>query len=258
MSTRPHGAPKFRLPTIEDFTASLGLGLRDFMSVPLVDLFFASFFVISGLFMAWITYLTGQTFWMILLVMGFPLVGTLSALGFYETSRRRQQGADIRFGSIVAHVWDQKGGQLPWLAAIIVVIFMFWFFLGHMIFALFLGLSPMTNVSTSLEVFVEPDGLMMLGFGTVVGGVFAVLIFSVSVLGIPMLLDRDVDFVTAMLRSVSAVQASPMLFLLWGLMIGVITLMSMVPFFLGLFVTMPVLGHATWHLYHRLLVDTET
>ena len=99
---------------------------------------------------------------------------------------------------------------------------------------------------------------MMLGFGTLVGGVFALLIFSISVLGIPMLLDRDIDFITAMLRSVSAVQASPMLFLLWGLLIGVVTLLSMVPLFLGLFVTMPVLGHATWHLYHRLLVEPDT
>lgn len=231
------------------------MGLQDFIAFPMVDFFFASFFVLAGLFMMWITYLTGQTFWMILLVMGFPLIGTLAAIGFYETSRLRQNQEPVHFGSVVAHVWDEKGGQLPWLAAIIVVIFMFWFFLGHMIFALFLGLSPMTNVSTSLDVFFKPDGLMMLGFGTIVGGAFALLIFAISVLGIPMLLDRDVDFITAMLRSASTVLASPMLFLGWGLLIGLVTMLAMVPLFLGLFIAMPVLGHATWHLYQRLLVD---
>tara|TARA_R110002110_G_scaffold18457_15_gene77355 strand:+ start:426 stop:776 length:351 start_codon:yes stop_codon:yes gene_type:complete len=113
----------------------------------------------------------------------------------------------------------------------------------------------MTNVSTSLDVFFKPDGLMMLGFGTIVGGAFALLIFAISVLGIPMLLDRDVDFITAMLRSASTVLASPMLFLGWGLLIGLVTMLAMVPLFLGLFIAMPVLGHATWHLYQRLLVD---
>lgn len=104
------------------------MGLQDFIAFPMVDFFFASFFVLAGLFMMWITHLTGQTFWMILLVMGFPLIGTLAAIGFYETSRLRQNQEPVHFGSVVAHVWDEKGGQLPWLAAIIVVIFMFWFF----------------------------------------------------------------------------------------------------------------------------------
>lgn len=252
MTTPPIQAPTPRPLTLADISASISMGLKDFLATPLIDLFFASFFVLAGMIMAWITYITGTTFWLVLAVLGFPLVGTLAALGFYETSRRRAAGQTIRFSEIAGLVWSQKNGQLPWLATIIVVLFLFWFFLGHMIFALFLGLSPMTNVSTSLDVFLTADGLMMLAFGTAIGAVFAVLIFSLSVLGIPMLLDRDVDFITAMLRSMAAVRDNPVIYLFWGLVIAIVTLGAMIPFFLGLFVAMPVLGHATWHLYKRV------
>jgi uncharacterized membrane protein len=252
MENRPTGAPALRPPTLADFRQSLIAGLRDFRSAPLTDLFFASFFVLAGLLMGWVTYVTGQTFWLVLAVMGFPLVGALAALGFYEVSRRHTAGQPAPLRDVMRVVWDSRRGQLPWLAAIIIVTFLFWSFLGHMIFALFLGLTPMTNVSSSYQVFLTPEGLSMLGFGTVVGALFSLLVFSISVLGMPMLLDRDVDFVTAMLRSISGVRAAPVLFILWGVFIAASTLAAMVPVFLGLFLVMPVLGHATWHLYRAV------
>ena len=224
--------------------------------MPGAGLAFASFFVITGLLMAWVTYATGHTFWLILAVMGFPLVGTLAAVGFYELSIRRAEGGDTGFGAVFADVWALRSGQLPWLSAIIIVTFLFWFFLGHMIFALFMGLSPMTQVSSSLQIFLTPEGLSMLGFGSVVGAVFALFVFAISVLGMPMLLDRDVDFVTALLRSIAAVQATPLLYIAWGIFIALVTLLAMVPAFLGLFIAMPVLGHATWHLY-RLVAERD-
>ena len=252
MTQRPNSVPDIRPLTISDLRKSLALGVRDFAATPLIDVFFAVFFVVTGLIMAWVTYETETTFWLVLAVLGFPLIGGLAALGFYETSRRRMQGEPLRLWEIAGVAWSHRSGQLPWLAIIIVVVFLFWFFLGHMIFALFLGLAPMTNISSSLDVFLTTDGLTMLVFGTVVGAVFATLVFSISVLGMPMLLDRDVDFISAMLRSISAVVANPMIYLVWGLFIGIVTIASMVPMFLGLFITMPILGHATWHLYKQV------
>ncbi|MGB3178210.1 MAG: DUF2189 domain-containing protein [Albidovulum sp.] len=252
MNDRPLGAPAVTPPNFEDLKICLSLGVRDFLATPWIGLFFASFYVVVGLAMTWITYVTGQTFWLILSVLGFPLIGAFAALGLYETSRRRANDEPLTFPDILGVVLSHRHGQLPWLAVIIVVVFLFWFFLGHMIFALFLGLSPMTNVSTSLDVFLTNDGLVMIAVGTVVGAVFATLVFSMSVLGIPMLLDRDVDFVTAAICSMSAVKNQPMIYLLWGVFVGALTLIAMVPFFLGLFVVMPVLGHTTWHLYKRV------
>jgi uncharacterized membrane protein len=253
MTDQPTGAPTFRSPIGSDFSTVLRLGLQDFLSAPVLDLFFASFFVGTGLIMGWITYTTGQTFWLVLAALGFPLVGTLAAVGFYEISHRREGGETLGFTDVVGAVWSNTKGQLPWFATIIIVIFLFWFFLGHMIFALFLGLSPMTNVSSSLDVFLTSEGLTMIAFGTGVGAAFALLVFAISVLGMPMLVDRDVDFVTAMLSSIAAVSTQPGLYILWGAFLGLLTLISMLPLFLGLFITMPILGHATWHLYRRLI-----
>ena len=252
MTSQPIGAPNVRPLTFSDLTASLALGWRDFLATPLLGLFFASFYAGVGMIMTWITLQTGHTFWLILAVLGFPLIGAFAALGLYETSRRRSTGEPLNFRKITSVVWLHKNGQLPWLAVLIVVTFLFWFFLGHMIFALFLGLAPMTNILTSTDVFLSANGLMMLAFGTAVGTIFATVIFSISVLGLPMILDRDVDFVTALVKSIGAVIANPLIYLTWGAFIGIATILAMIPMFLGLFIVLPVLGHATWHLYKRV------
>ena len=251
MHNRPNGAPKLRPITVSDIFESLRAGLADFRAAPVPGLFFANFYVLGGLVMTWITYITGSTFWLVLAVMGFPLIGAFAALGLYETSRRRAASEPINLREIATVVWAHKGGQLPWLAVILVILFLFWFFLGHMIFALFLGLTPRTNVHTSTEVYFSGNGLKMLGFGTVIGAGFASLTFALSVLGMPMFLDRDVDFVTAMITSFKAVSAQPVIYLIWGIFIGIITLAAMIPAFLGLYVALPILGHATWHLYKQ-------
>lgn len=257
MDARPVGAPDLRAPTLDDFRASLRAGLSDFAALPGIGLMFASAYVFIGWGMAWITWRTGTTYWLVLATLGFPLIGAFAALGFYETSRRRMDGEPLILREIAGVVLSHRAGQLPWLAFIIMVTFLFWFFLGHMIFALFLGLSTMTNVSTSLEVFATPEGLSMLAFGSAVGAVFSTLIFSICVIGLPMLLDREVDFVTAMITSIGAVLESPVLYLAWGAFVGVVTLIAMIPAFLGLFIVLPVFGHASWHLYRRVTRPSE-
>ena len=248
----PIGAPNIRKLTLADLWACLALGLRDFRSAPFIGLCLASFFVGAGLFITLITYWTGQTFWLVLAVLSFPMVGTLAAVGFYEVSRQSAKDTTPTLSVIARLIWVSRSGQMPWLAAIVVLIVLFWFFLGHMIFALFLGLMPMTNVFTSLDVFFTFQGAMIMAVGTAVGAIFSGLVFALTIHGMPMLLDRDVDFITAMLRSMSAVIQSLPLYLAWGGFIAVVTLVSIIPFFLGLFLTMPILGHSSWHLYKCL------
>ena len=128
-------APITRKPTIADLGRALSLGAADFLRHPVQDMLFASLFVLAGFGMAFITYATGHTFWLILLVLGFPLIGTLAVVGFYEISRRSGAQAPVTLGVIWGAVWSKRSGQLPWLSVIIIVAFLFWFFLGHMIFA---------------------------------------------------------------------------------------------------------------------------
>jgi uncharacterized membrane protein len=123
-----------------------------------------------------------------------------------------------------------------------------------MIFALFMGLSVMRNVSTSYEVFLTPNGLTMIGVELGVGAILAFMLFSITVTSLPHLLEKEVDFVTAMLLSLQVVKENFLVMLVWAMLVAGLTFIAMLPLFLGLLVVMPVLGHATWHLYKRALV----
>jgi uncharacterized membrane protein len=243
------GAPRLGRIEASMFGTALRRGWADMKSAPLLALIFAGFYVLCGWALALITYATGTTFWLVLAVTAFPLLGPFAAVGFYDISRKRQTGEPIIMSEVMSVIFSQRSRQLPWVSAVMVVILLFWFFLGHMIFALFLGHMPMTNVSTSNEIYATTQGISMLAFGTAVGGAFAFVLYGISVFSLPMLLDREVDFVTAMITSFQAVLANLVPMLLWAALIVALTAVAFVPWFLGLFVVLPLLGHATWHLY---------
>ncbi|MGB8621304.1 MAG: DUF2189 domain-containing protein [Paracoccaceae bacterium] len=253
MSPPPSRVPEVQPLARADLGRALRQGWADFLAAPAYGLFFGGIYVLGGLAMLWVTRTTGQVYWLALAVFGFPLLGPFAAVGLYEVSRRLETGQALNWGGVLSAVWRQKDRQLPSICAIIVLIFLFWSFIGHMIFALFLGLSTMTNISTSYGVFLTPNGLMMLAVGSAVGGALATLIFAITVTGLPLLLDREIDFVTAMIVSVKSVTANPGAMLPWGALVALLLFAGMVPLFLGLLIVLPVLGHATWHLYRMAL-----
>ncbi len=255
---RAHGVPPLGAVELSMLGQALRLGLRDFMKKPIYGLGFALFYVLGGWAMTWLTMASGQSYWLTFAAIGFPLLGPFAAVGLYEVSMRLERGWDMDWPLIAGVVLRQSKRQLPSICAVIIIVFLFWFFLGHMIFALFLGLSVMTNVSSSLEVYFTANGLMMLGFGSVVGFLFALLLYMITVLSLPLLLDRELDFVTAMIASFQYVQNHFVVMLIWAALVAGLTFVAMIPGFLGLFVIFPVVGHASWHLYAQIKAAGST
>ena len=238
-------------PTI--ISEALKLGWADFRRAPGIGLAFAAVYVIGG----WALYLflavTDQIWWALPITVGFPLLGPFAAVGLYEVSRRLEIGEPLSWPAIFGVIFAQRERQFPVMAWLVLVFFLFWNFVAHMIFALFMGLEAMTNVSSSLEIYFTANGLLMLAIGTLVGAVLSTLLFTLMVVSLPLLLDKELDFVTAILVSIETVKASPVTMLGWGFQVAMLLFIGMVPGFLGLFVVLPVLGHASWHVYRRVV-----
>lgn len=238
---------------MSDLSAALQGGWHDFRRAPGYGLAFALIYVVGGWLIWGALRLHGQFWWTIPATAGFPILGPFIACGFYEISRRIEAGEVLTPAAVFGVILRQKDRQIPSMAAVIVIFFLFWNFLSHMVFALFLGTATLTSVTSSLAVFATPAGMAMLVVGTAVGAVFSVVLFAISVVSLPLLLDREVDFVTAMITSVRTVTAAPVVMLGWGALIAVAMFVAMLPGFLGLFVVLPLFGHASWHLYRRII-----
>ncbi|GAB4383464.1 DUF2189 domain-containing protein [Albidovulum sp.] len=248
----PDPLPAIRVISRADIGAVLKLGLRDFLRAPLFGLFFSFVYVLGGLILWRIYGVAGQEWWLAPVAVGFPLLAPFAAVGLYEVSRRLEAGEPLSWPSVLGVVFAQKDRQIPALAAVIIVIFLFWVFVAHALFALFMGLRAFTSGTDLVSLFLEGNGPLMLLVGGAVGAGFAAVLFAITVVGLPLLLDREVDFVTAMIHSVQATIANLPVMILWGIVIATALFAGMLPLFLGLFVVLPVLGHASWHMYRRM------
>jgi uncharacterized membrane protein len=238
--------------TLGDLASALRAGLGDFRRAPLFGLFFGGVYVGIGLGLVWMR--AGAFTWTLVVSLGFPLFAPFAAVGLYEVSRRLEQGRPLSWPGVLGVILAERDRQLPWMGAIIVIYVLFWTFLGHMIFALFMGPSALVNATTGYDMYLTEEGLTMLAFGGAVGAGLAVLLFALTVVSLPLLLDREVDFVTAMLTSLRLVRQNLAVMLVWAAAIAAALLVALVPAFLGLLAALPVLGHATWHLYRRAVV----
>lgn len=247
----PSDKPTVQRLVLSDIAAVLRAGVSDFRRAPQFGLFFSAVYVVGGFVMLWVG--AGHVTWTLATSLGFPLFAPFAAAGLYEVSRRMETSEPLEWRGVLGIVWNERTRQLPWLGAIIVIYFLFWTFLAHMIFALFMGLSTMTNVSQSFDVFLTPNGLAMIAVELGVGAILALLLFSMTVVSLPLVLHREVDFVTAMLTSMKTVRENLFVMLIWAVIIAVMSLLALLPWFLGLVVVLPILGHATWHLYRRAL-----
>jgi uncharacterized membrane protein len=245
--------PVVRQISATDVVEALAKGLRDFQAVPIYGLFFGALYAAGGILIMLSVTAFGMSYLAYPLAAGFALIGPFIAIGLYEVSRRREAGLPLS----MLHIWRtmKNRGEIGWMAFVTVFIFIVWMYQVRLLIALLLGL----NVSfSSLQQFITVvlttnEGLIFLIVGNAVGAVLALVLFSLTVVSFPLLLDRDVDFITAMITSVRAVVTSPIPMLGWGVAIVMVLMISASPLFLGLIITLPVLGHATWHLFRRIV-----
>ncbi|NRP12131.1 hypothetical protein XMM379_002055 [Aliiroseovarius sp. xm-m-379] len=246
--------PTINQITISDVMAALRNGWTDFRRAPAFGLFFALFYVLGGIVLYLEFEVMGQSYWIIPVAFGFPFLAPFLAVGLYEVSRRLEQGGELDWAQILGSVVNQKDRQFPSIAMVLIMGFLFWIFVAHIVFMLFMGLQPMTNITSNWQdALLNRNGISMLAVGTLVGGAMAFVAFSITVCSLPMLLDREMDFISAMIHSFQAVMQNLVPMIFWGGIVTVITILGMLPLFFGLFIALPVLGHATWHLYRRTM-----
>jgi uncharacterized membrane protein len=234
---------------ISDLTAALAAGWRDFRACPIYGLFFAAVYVAAGLALAWAVLERGQPQWLALAVAGFPLVGPFTAVGLYEVSRRREAGEPISWGPVLSAVRARGDDQILMIGFILFMAFGLWLFIAHGISAIFLSTAPIGL--SGADLYLRGPGLLMLLVGSAVGALFACALFALTVISLPILVDRKVDFMTAIIVSLGTVRSNAGVMLAWALIVAALLLLAMLPGFLGLFLVLPILGHASWHLYRR-------
>ncbi len=241
--------------TVSELIASLSAGWRDFKAAPLFGIFFSGFYVLVGLGL--VITKAGTLSWVLALTLGFPLVGPFAAVGLYEVSRRLEASEPLEWGAILGVVWGERNRQVPWVGAIVLLYFILSTFLIHLVFALILGPSALINISSSLGALASVRGVILIVAELALGAVLALFLYSVTVVSVPLLLDKEVDFISAMILSFQTVQANRVVLFIWALIVAALLFLAMLPLFLGLFVILPILGHATWHLYRRALYDAS-
>jgi uncharacterized membrane protein len=247
--------PAVRAVGADDISAALAAGLRDFRAAPTFGLLLGAVYVLGGNLLLWAAAASDLMFLVYPLAAGFALIAPFAAVGLYEASRRIEQGEPVDVASLVGRLPGHARREIAHMALVSVFGLIVWVYAAGFVWALFFGPRPVALDDVVSMIVSTPRGVAFLMTGNLIGAVIATLIFSISVVSYPLLVDRDRDVVTAMITSIRVVVASPMVMLGWGVFVATMLLVAILPMFLGLLVVLPWLGHASWHLYRRAVVD---
>ena len=246
------GVPEINKIGIADLTAALREGWDDFKATAYIGLPLAAIFVVGGWVLIWATLQDSYRGLSFPLVAGFALVGPFAAVGYYEISRRRELGLPTNWRAIGGVVKAATRRQIVTLGFVLMFALAVWSRVAVIIYAIFFGLKSVDFLALIEAVFTTSDGMMFFVVGNLAGAFFATVVFSFSVISFPFLLDRDADVITAIVASVKSVLENPRPMLLWAGLIGCVMVVASIPAFLGLFIALPILGHASWRLYRRV------
>lgn len=228
----------------------LAKGWRDFLRCPGIGLFYGGCFMVMG--WALLKVYEAAPAYVMALSAGFLLMGPFLCLGLYRASQRLEQGEKPDFGdSLLA--WDTRTGQLAIFGFVLLVLEMLWGRATLVIFAV--SFDGMPDLKGSLLALLDPQNIGFIVAWLGVGALFAGLIFAVSVISIPMILHRQTDAITAGLTSMRLFFTQTAVMIFWGVLITLLVVLALLPWFAGLLVVGPVLGHATWHAYRAAVAD---
>ncbi|MCL6708356.1 DUF2189 domain-containing protein [Pseudomonas sp. R2.Fl] len=249
-----HHRPAIREIGAREVFAALREGVEDFRASPSHYVFIGLIYPVIGVvLMAWAS---GANLLPLLfpLLSGFALIGPFAALGLYEISRRRESGLSWTFGDIVAIKHSPALPSILVLGALLTMVFVFWLVAAQQVYIAHFGEeAPASLVAFLGSVLQTSIGRAMMFWGIVIGFGFAAVVLASTVVAFPMLLDRDCGAATAIETSLRATLANPFPVALWGMIVVAMLVIGSIPLLVGLAVTMPVLGHATWHLYRKMV-----
>ncbi len=250
--------PAIRSIGTADLKEALRKGLDDFMAMPTHLAFIGLIYPLFGVGLAALTFTENALPLLFPLVSGFALLGPLAAIGLYELSRRRELGLETSWD----HIFDVlRSPSLPAILALGLVlmgIFVAWLVTAQALYQWLYGPSaPDSYLAFLSEVLTTSRGWTLIILGHALGFLFAATVFAIGVISFPLLLDRDCGAACAVQTSVRAVLANPRTMALWALIIAALLMIGSAPLLVGLAVVMPVLAHASWHLYRRTVEPPE-
>ncbi|KQV34465.1 MULTISPECIES: DUF2189 domain-containing protein [unclassified Rhizobium] len=250
--------PGIRKIGVSDVFDALSRGWADFREKPSHYVFLGLIYPIAGVVLA--AWSSGANMLPLLypLASGFALIGPVAAIGLYEISRRRETGMDTSW----RHAFDVRHSpampSILAIAAMLFVLFVAWLVIAQALYGQMIAQEPPASLSAFLDSILHTEaGWNLIIVGNAVGFVFAVIVLSTVVVSFPLLLDRDVGAVSAVQTSIRATLVNPVPVAVWGLIVAVGLLIGSIPVFVGLAVVMPVLGHATWHLYRKMIEPSK-
>lgn len=238
-----------------DLWQSLKEGYEDFNARPSYSLFLALIYPLFALLLTLLVVGENLVYLAFPIVAGFTVIGPVVSVGLFEMSRRREQGLDLTWRKAFGFVHTHAFAPILALSIMMMLLYVAWLFMAQFIYTGLYGMDPPESISALWnELFTtrRGQGLVMYGFG--VGFLFALTALAFSVVAFPLLLDRPASSFTAINTSVRAVFANPVVMGVWGLVVVVLLAAGAAIFLIGLAAVLPILGHATWHLYRKLVV----
>jgi len=252
--TAADAPPAVRRIGLDDLWNALARGVADFEANRTDVIFLCVIYPVIGLVLGRLASGHGLLPLLFPLASGFALVGPFAAVGLNEISRRREDSSDVRWVHAFGVLRAPSIGSIMLLGLMLIALFLLWLVVAQIIYVVTLGPLPPVSVSSfASDVFTTSAGWTMIVVGIGVGFLFALLALAVSVVSFPLLLDRNVGIGNAVSTSMRAVATNPGVMALWGLIVACGLVLGSLPFFVGLVVVLPVLGHATWHLYRSVV-----